>query len=82
MISSNRIFYKHLVQALIEFGVAMAVLLAISIVMKNDLVENTPTVAGLLAVAFAGSLHTAVKEAYNQGQEEKQSLTSSIKRQL
>jgi hypothetical protein len=79
MISSKRIFYKHLVQAIIEFGVAMAVLLAISIVMKNDLVGSTPIVAGLLAAAFAGSLHTAVKEAYNQGQEETQSLASSMK---
>jgi len=77
MVSSKRIFYKHLIQAMIEFGVAMAVLLAISLVMKNDLVENTPIVAGLLGVAFAGSLHTAVKEAYKQGLDERHSPTSS-----
>ena len=68
MVSSGKLSAKYIMYALIEFAVLMGFLLVVSILTKNGFwIENTPLVAGMVAVVFCGSLHSAVKVAYESG---------------
>ena len=72
MISSCKLSVKYIMYALIEFAVLMGIFLVVSIITKNGFwIESTPLVAGMVAVAFSGSLHSAVNVAYKRGLAEK-----------
>ena len=76
MITPKKLFYKHLIRAVLANGVAMVILLVISIMVNIKFVGNAPIVAGVVTAVFVWALHSAIKEAHALYSKEKEASTT------
>jgi hypothetical protein len=64
MITTEKLFLKYMIRAVLVNLIAMVVLLVISIMVNSKFVANTPLVAGVVTAVFSWALHAAIKEAH------------------
>jgi len=76
MITPKKLFQKHLIRAVLVNGIAMVVLLVISIMVNRKFIGNVPLVAGVVTAVFSWALHSAIKEAHALYSKEKEVSTT------